>query len=306
MTQQTLTPRAWAELLLLSVIWGASFLSIRIALNEIGPFWVVAHRTFWAALVMWSVVALRRLPLPRGRSVWVGFLVMGLINNVLPFTLMAWGQLHIPTGLTSILNATTAIWAVILAALVFADERLTLRKALGVTTGFAGAAVAIGLATLARFDITSLAQLAVLAGTLCYALATIWARIRLRGVRAEVAAAGTLAMSAAMSVPLALLFEGPPDLSLAPQTIAAIAYYACVSTAFAYVLYYRVLGMAGSGNVALCTLLIPPTAIVLGAVVLGEDLAPRAYAGFVLLAGGLLILNGFLLPRPRVTPPSSP
>ncbi|MEO0633446.1 MAG: EamA family transporter, partial [Pseudomonadota bacterium] len=108
-TQKTLSSRAWAELVLLGTIWGGSFLSIRIALDEVGPLTSVAHRTFWAMLVLWGVVAVLRLPVPRDPRIWAAFLVMGMLNNVIPFSLMAWGQLHVETGLTSILNATTAI-----------------------------------------------------------------------------------------------------------------------------------------------------------------------------------------------------
>lgn len=292
MTQKSLTPRAWAELVLLSAIWGASFLSIRVALDEIGPLTVVFHRVGWAALVLWAVIALRRLPVPRDPRVWGAFAVMGLLNNVIPFGLMAWGQLHIPTGLTSILNAATAIWGVIVAALLFADERLTARRATGVALGFAGVVTAVGWGALATLDVRSLAQLAVIGGTLSYALAGAWARLRLGGLRAEVAAAGMLTASTAMALPLAWVAEGPPRLDLAPVTWAAIAYYALAATALAYLLYYRVLASAGSGNLLLCTLLIPPVAIVLGALVLEETLRPAAYAGFAVLALGLLVLNG--------------
>lgn len=292
MTQKSLTPRAWAELVLLSAIWGASFLSIRVALDEIGPLTVVFHRVGWAALVLWAVIALRRLPVPRDPRVWGAFAVMGLLNNVIPFGLMAWGQLHIPTGLTSILNAATAIWGVIVAALLFADERLTARRATGVGLGFAGVVTAVGWGALATLDVRSLAQLAVIGGTLSYALAGAWARLRLGGLRAEVAAAGMLTASTAMALPLAWVAEGPPRLDLAPVTWAAIAYYALAATALAYLLYYRVLASAGSGNLLLCTLLIPPVAIVLGALVLEETLRPAAYAGFAVLALGLLVLNG--------------
>jgi drug/metabolite transporter (DMT)-like permease len=293
--QQSLTSRAWAELLLLSTIWGASFLSIRIALDEVPVLTVVAHRVFWAALALWLVVALRRLPLPRDPRIWGAFLVMGCLNNILPFTLMAWGQLHIETGLTSILNAATAIWGVLVAAAVFADERLTARKACGVALGFAGVATAIGLDTLATFDLRSLAQLAVIAGTISYALAGAWARVRLSGLSPAVAAAGMLTGSSVIMVPLAVLVDGPPAIPQGGDTILAIAYYALVATALAYLLYYRILRMAGSGNLLLCTLMIPPVAILLGALVRGETLHPGAFAGFGLLALGLLILDGRLL-----------
>ncbi|PJI91943.1 drug/metabolite transporter (DMT)-like permease [Yoonia maricola] len=292
--QKTVSPRAWVELMMLSLIWGASFLSIRIALNEIGPLTAVAHRTGWAMLILWAYVLARRLTVPKEPRVWAAFVVMGLLNNVIPFSLMAWGQLHIETGLTSILNAATAIFGVIAAAVFFADERLTPRKAAGVTLGFIGVSTAIGLAAFKDFDIRSLGQLAVIGGTISYALAGVWARKRLGHLKPQVAAAGMLTGASIMTLPVAWAFEGPITLSLQPQTWAAIAYYAIVATAIAYMLYYRVLAMAGSGNLMLCTLMVAPVAIVLGAFVLGEALPLRAYIGFATLALGLIVLDGRL------------
>ncbi|MFY0310768.1 DMT family transporter [Leisingera sp. D0M16] len=294
--QKTISPRAWAELILLGVIWGGSFLSIRIALDEIPVVTLVLHRCGWAALFLWAVVLLMRLPVPKEPRVWGAFLVMGLLNNVIPFGLMAWGQLHIETGLTSILNAATAIFGVIVAALVFADERLTARKALGVGLGFLGVATAIGLEQFASFDIRSTAQLAVLAGTVSYAFASAWARLKLSGLAPQVAAAGMLTGSTLCLVPAALLIDGAPVLALETGTWISVAYFSLIATAGAYLLYYRVLGLAGSGNLMLVTLIIPPVAILLGAWVLGEALKPQAYAGFALLAAGLVILNG----KPRL------
>lgn len=282
---------------LLALIWGGSFLAIRTALDEVGPFTSVLHRTFWAMLLLWIVVAVRREALPRDPRIWGAFLVMGLLNNAIPFTLMAWGQLHIATGLTSIFNAATAIFGVLVAALVFADERLSLRKAVGVGLGFAGVACAIGLDSLRQFDIRSVAQLAILAGALSYACAGAWARRHLRGVSPLVAAAGMLSGSTLLIAPMTLWVEGVPTLDLAPRTLAAIAYFAVISTALAYLLYYRVLAMAGAGNLLLVTLMIPPVAITLGALVRGEALHTGAYAGFALLALGLLVLDGRILRR---------
>ncbi len=292
--QKTISGRAWVELFLLALIWGASFLSIRIALNEVGPLTSVAHRTGWAMLLLWIYIALRRLPVPRNPHIWGAFLLMGLLNNVIPFSLMAWGQLHIETGLTSILNAATAIFGILAAALFLSDERLTLRKAIGVTLGFVGVATAIGLSALTEFNIRSLGQLAVIGGTISYALAGVWARKTLGGLSPQVAAAGMLTGSSLITLPLAWIVEGPISLSLQPQTWAAIGYYAAIATALAYLLYYRVLNMAGSGNLMLCTLLVAPIAIILGAVVLGEELPLQAFTGFGLLALGLIIIDGRL------------
>ena len=153
-------------------------------------------------------------------------------------------------------------------------------------------ATAIGLEHLLAFDLRSLAQLAIIAGTISYAFAGIWARKRLTGLAPEVAAAGMLTGSTLIMLPAAWIIEGPITLALQTQTWLAIGYYVVIATALAYLLYYRILALAGSGNLMLVTLLVPPIAIVLGAVVLGETLHPRAYLGFGVLALGLVILDG--------------
>lgn len=280
---------------LLALIWGASFLSIKVGLEELPFLTLVTHRVIWACLILWAYVLIRRLPVPGGWRIWGAFLVMGLLNNAIPFALMAWGQQFIETGLTSIFNAGTAIFGVLVAALLFSDERLTLRKAIGVLVAFFGVAVAIGLDSFRDFDIRSLAQLAVIGGTISYAFASAWARTTLMGLAPPVAAAGMLTGGTVILLPAALIIDGAPSLPSLPQTYIAVGYFAVFGTAFAYLLYYRVLAMVGTGNAMLVTLLIPPVAIVLGAVVLGERLSPQAFAGFALLALGLLILDGRVL-----------
>ena len=289
--QKSLSGRAWAEMLVLALIWGGSFLSIRIALDEISPLMSVAHRVTWAMLVLWVVVAVMRIPLPRNPRIWFAFLVIGLLNNVIPFVLMAWGQLHIESGLTSILNAFTAVVGVVMAALFFSDERLTPRKIIGVVLGFFGVSVAIGLENFKNFDLRSLAQLAVIGGTVAYAVAGVWARKNLVGMPPQLAAAGMLTGATVIMLPLVYFVEGLPTFDLQPRTLVAIGYYAVIATAAAYLLYYRVLAMAGSGNLMLVTLLVAPIAITLGAVVLGEKLSANAFVGFVILAVGLIILD---------------
>ena len=292
--QKTMSPRAWAELALLSLIWGAVFLNVRVALEEIGPLSVVAHRVGWACLLLWAIVLMRRLPVPLSGPVLIGFAGMGLLNNAIPFTLQAWGQLHIESGLTAILNAGTAVWGVLCAALFLADERLTLPRIVGVSLGFLGVATAIGLSNLANLDLRSLGQLAVVASTISYAFAGVWARTMLQGLHPLVQAAGMLTSSTLIMIPLAWTVEGPLTLSMAAPTWGAIGYLTIVATAGAYVLYYRVLAMAGSGNLMLCTLLIAPIAIILGAIAFGEALPARAFWGFGILAVGLVILSGRL------------
>ncbi|MBO9445255.1 DMT family transporter [Ruegeria sp. R14_0] len=289
--QKHLSSRAWAELFLLGVIWGASFISIRVALDTIPVMTSVLHRVFWAMLALWLVVWVKRLGVPRSPRTWGAFLVMGLLNNAVPFSLMAWGQLYIETGLTSILNAATAVFGVLIAAIFFKDERLTPARGFGVGLGFLGVAIAIGLKNFTTFNLQSAAQLAILAGTVSYALASAWARAKLSDLSPIVAAAGMLTASTLLMLPITLMIDGVPTLNLPAITWAAIAYYSLFATAGAYLLYYRVLAMAGAGNLMLVTLIIPPVAIVLGAVLRNEALPPQAFLGFAVLAIGLVILN---------------
>ena len=259
----------------------------------------VAWRVAPAALVLLAWLQLRGLPLPRGWRIWGALLGMGVLNNAIPFTLMAWGQLHIETGLTSILNAGTAVFGVLAAALLLPDERLTIRRTVGVALGFLGVATAIGLRNLLDLDLRAVAQLAVVVGTLSYALAGVWARRTLAALDPQVQAAGMLVGSSAVMIPIALLVDGwqPPR---SADAALAVGYYAIVATALAYLLYFRVLRAAGSGNTMLCTLLIAPVAIVLGVVARDETLAPSTYLGFAVLALGLAILDGRPLRALRV------
>lgn len=298
MTQNlALTPRAWAGILALSLIWGFSFLAMRIALDEIGPFNVVAHRVTWAMLALWTYVFARRMPIPRGAGIWGAFFVMGLLNNAIPFGLIAWGQQHIETGLASILNASTAVWGVFVAAMMLPDEALTPRKVIGTIVGFLGVALAIGLSAFRDLDLRSAGQLAIITSSLSYAFAGVWARKKLRGLRPEVAAAGMLTGSTLIMLPMAFWVEGTFALELSLRAWTAVLYVSLVASALAYLLYYQVLPIAGSANVMLCTLLLVPVAIIAGALVLGEALAPQAYWGFALLACGLIILDGRLWSR---------
>jgi drug/metabolite transporter (DMT)-like permease len=300
--QQQMTPRAWALLLLLALIWGGSFLSNRAALAEVGVLTTVAFRVAGASLALWAYIWARGLSVPRDARYLGLFLTMGFLNNVIPFTLIVWGQTRVESGLASILNAATAIFTVLLTALLFPDERMTARKAIGVGLGFLGVALAMGLTHLGALDPRSLGQLAILGAALSYAAAAAFARVAVRGLRPEVSAAGMLTGASVVMVPLALFIEGPPSLAYAPATWAALAYLAFAASALAYLLYYAVLQAAGAGNLSLVTLLIPPIAIVLGAAVYGEALHVTAYLGFGLLALGLLILDGRIggKARPRV------
>ena len=289
MTQARLSPRSWGLLFLLALIWGGSFTANHAALTTLPVTSAVAARVGLAAVVLWAWVALARLPVPHGRRFWGDAAVLGLLNNLLPFSLILWGQTRIPSGLAGILNASTALWAVLIAALVFPDERLTRARLAGLCLGLIGVVVTIGPETLTHFDPTSAGQIAILGAGLSYGLAGAYARARLKGIRPEVSAAAMLTVSALTLLPLALWQNGWPRFD-ATSALGAL-YLALIASALAYRLFYTILAEAGAGNLGLVTLLIAPVAVILGALFYGETLPPQAFAGLALISAGLWVMN---------------
>jgi drug/metabolite transporter (DMT)-like permease len=298
MKQQTVSLAAWITLFALATLWGGSFLAFALILREVPVLTIVAHRVLWAALFLWGLVLFMGIQRPNLRQ-WGTLLVMGFLNNVIPFSLIIWGQTQIDSGLASILNGTTAIFTFVLAALFFADERLTKRKSLGVLVAFLGVCVIIGIDALQNFNIQSLAQMAVIGACLSYAFAAVWGRAKIKGLHPIMAATGMLTGACTIIIPMALWVDGVPETSLNLTTLASIAFLAIPSTAIAYLLYYRALRLAGSANLSLVTLLVPPMAVFWGWLVLGERLAPSAYAGFALIALGMMVIDGRLISRKR-------
>lgn len=290
--QKTLSLAAWVSLISLALIWGASFLCFALGLRELNVYTLVAQRVFWGGLVLWAVVFAMRIPLPKSLKTWGALLIMGALNNAIPFSLIAWGQTHIESGLASIINGSTAIFGILIAAMVFTDERLTPSKISGVIIAFFGVSITIGWEAIQSFDIRSLAQLSLLAASLSYGCAAPWGRHALRGLHPIMAATGMLTGASLIMVPLALFIDGPPRFDLMPSTIAAMAFLAIPATSIAYLLYYRALNLAGSGNLSLVTLMVPPTAVFWGAVILDETLPASAYLGFAVIALGMIILDG--------------
>lgn len=289
--QRHLTLKGWALLLLLALIWGGSFTANHAALAQMPVATVVAFRVTGAALVLWAYIALARLPVPKTWAFARNALVLGVFNNVVPFSLIVWGQTHIASGLAGILNAATALFSVLLAAAVFPDERLGSRRLIGVILGLAGVAVVIGPDALRHFDLTSLGQLAILGAGLSYAGAAAFGRQALRGIRPEVGAAAMLTASSLIMLPTAIALGGIPPLPQG-QTFAALLYLALIASALAYRLFYTILQQAGAGNLGLVTLLITPFAILFGALLFDETLPPQAFAGVALLTLGMVVLDG--------------
>ncbi|HEY0626778.1 MAG TPA: DMT family transporter [Allosphingosinicella sp.] len=289
--------RDWATLILLSIIWGGSFFFIEVAVGSVKPITLVLIRVSLAALALWLFLLARRQALALPNGAVSAFLILALLNNVLPFILFAWGQTQIASGLASILNATTPIWGVVVAHIFTKDERMTPAKVAGVLLGFGGVAVMIGADFLREIGTEVWAQIACLIATLCYALAGVFGRrFKAMGVPPVMVATGQLTAAALVTLPLVLLFEQPWQ-STAPtgEAWASLVALALVCTAFAYILFFRLIASAGATNSLLVTFLIPITAILLGSAMLGEVLETRHFIGMALIGLGLAAIDGRLV-----------
>lgn len=292
MHQHTMGRREWALLITLSLLWGGSFFFSKVALAELRPFSIVLGRVGLAALALNLLVLATGQRMPGDAWLWGKFLAMGALNNLIPFSLIFWGQTQIGSGLAAILNATTPLWAVLLAHTLTADERLTPRRLVGVLCGLAGAIIMIGPDALRGVGLHVLAQLAVLGAALSYALAGIFGK-RFAGLPPLIIATGQVSSTTALVLPLALFIDQPwrqppPQ----PITWGALAGLALLSTALAYIIYFRLLATAGATNLLLVTFLIPVSALALGTGILGERLAGRQLLGMALIGLGLAAIDG--------------
>ncbi len=294
--------RAWIYLLLLSSFWGASFYFIEVGLEHLTPVWLVSLRLITGAVCLYVWLRLSAVSLPADRVFWRDCLVMGVMNNLAPFCLIAWGQLSVTGGMASILNANTAFIGVLLSALFLKTEPLRLNRLAGVFIGVTGVAVAIGVNPLSGETGSVWGQLAIVLATVFYALAGVWGRIKLSAYQPVQGACGMLVCSALLSVPLALVLSGQPSFSLfeAGQLgtlVVLVLGIGVLGTAMAYPLYFKVLELAGASNLLLVTIIVPVFALSLDALLLGQLVGWSALAGFGLVAFGLSVMDGRLYSR---------
>lgn len=286
-----MTSMEWAMLLALATVWGGSFFFNGIALRELPVFTVVVSRVTLAAMILVALVRLRGDRMPRDRDIWAAFFGMGLLNNVIPFSLIVWGQQHVGASVASILNASTPLF---LAHFLTSDERMTRAKFFGVLIGFAGVWVMIDADALQELGVDVVAQLMCLAGAVSYAFAGLYGRrFRALGISPMNTAAGQIVASSLMLLPIMMVLDRPwtrPPPS--PEAIGALIGVAAISTALAYILYFRILATAGATNLLLVTFLIPVSAILLATLFLDEVLLGRHVAGMALIGAGLAAIDG--------------
>jgi drug/metabolite transporter (DMT)-like permease len=305
MIRTVMNGKDWLTLLALALIWGSAFFFIGVAVRHVSPLTYVWLRLTIAAAGMWIFLTVKGSTVQLPRQVWGSMLVLALLNNAIPFALFGWGQTHIASGLASILNATTPIWGVVVAHFLTHDERMSPRKIAGVLLGFGGVAMMIGPTLLTSLGANALAQLACVTAALLYALAAVWARrFRRMGISPMSVTTGQLTMGALVMLPVSMIVDHPWQHAFPPlSALAAIAALALLCSAFAYVLYFRLIDSAGATNALLVTLLVPPVAILLGWLFLSEHLAAQDFLGLALIALGLAAIDGRLLSLLRARRP---
>ncbi len=286
----------WLLLAVLAVMWGAAYPLVSVALQELPPLTVVLGRLGIAALVLAAVARWMGLAWPRGLAGWMPFAVMGLLNNVIPFAAIAYGQLGIPSGLASVIVATTPLWTVLMSRLLLPGERIDGLQLAGILLGVAGVGVLFGPELTAGRASTIWGMAMVLLAAISYGLSGVWGA-RLRGAPPITSSCCQLISSSAIMAVLVAFVDQPWRLGVpGVQTIFSVLFLAVIATALAYIVFYRILTVSGGTNVMLVTLMMPPIAIGLGIVLLGEELSARHVAGALVIGCALVTIDG-RLPR---------
>jgi drug/metabolite transporter (DMT)-like permease len=299
----SMRPIEWILLGLLSIIWGCSFFFIAVALRGFHPFTLVFIRVAVAAPVLLIVVRMSGVRFRSGLKVWIGYLILGALNNAIPFSLIAWGETRISSGSAAIFNATTPIFAGIIAHFFTTDEKLSVRNLIGMLVGFLGVYLMMSPELTGGLSWRGFGQAAVLGAALMYAIAGIYAK-RFKADPPLVTAAGMLVASSLLMFPLALAIDSPWLARPPLAAVGAVVALAVVGTALAYVLFFRVLAAAGAVNVLLVTFLVPIGAVILGATILKEVIRWEELAGMGLIFLGLIAIDGriFAVLHRRVAP----
>ena len=292
--QSRMTIGEWGLLVVLSVLWGGSFFFTKVIVQQVPPFTLVLVRFALATGVLGAYLKTQGMPVPQAAAAWAAFAGMGALNNLIPVALIAWSQKTIPSGLSSVLIATTPVFSILVGHCVTTDDRMSANKAVGVALGIAGVAALIGIDTLDGSLRTVPGILGCLGAALSYGFANVFGRrFKRLGIAPTVGAFGQLAATAIMVAPAALVFDRPWLLPPPSAVVwAAMIGLVLLSTALAYVIFFRLLASAGTTNISLVTLLIPVSAILLGTLVLGERLSALQCAGMAMIGLGLVAIDG--------------
>jgi len=279
------------QLLILGVLWGSSYLFIKVAVDGVDPFTLVTGRLAIGTLFLYTMMRARGLQLSRDRRLWAHILVMSVVGIIIPQILIAWSEQHVTSSVASILNATTPFFTLIFAAAVFSTERFTTGKLTGLIVGFAGIAVLTGSGILKVASSSAQGEIALLLSSFGYGIAFAYARRFLKG-EPLVLASGQMLLSAVLLVPGMLIFGHPLEMHLNASRLICWILLGTLSSGVAYILYYKLIAEIGATSASFGTYLIPIVGIFWGWLLLGESVGPRTILGVVMILAGLLIATG--------------
>ncbi|HMK08261.1 MAG TPA: DMT family transporter [Anaerolineales bacterium] len=291
-------PRDWVLFWSLGLIWGSSFLWIKIALQGIGPFGLVAWRLLIGVAGLAVVVAVRRPAFPRQRRIYGMLALLGLTNTALPFLLISWGEQSIDSAVASILNGTVPLFAMVIAHFALQDDRMTRSRVVGLILGFLGVVVLMsGELTPGGFARGGLGQLAVLLAAILYAFSGVFARKNLHGLSPVVQAFVPLIVADAFIWTGAIVAEAPVLTPSIPLAWFALLWLGLLGSCVAYLLYFSLLHSVGPTRATMVTYVFPVVGLVLGIIFLHEPLTLNLLIGAAMVVAGILVVNGAALLR---------
>ena len=282
----------WLMIVCLGGLWGSSFFFIELLLEMLSPFLIVYLRVALAAILLLFILLIKQVKVTLNVILIFDLFIMAMLNNVLPFLLIAYGQQSVTGGLASILNANTSLLTILIAPLLIPSEKLSFNRVSGAIIGIFGVIIAVGYENIFQIYENNLGKYLILLATLSYALASVWAKLRLDGVPALISATGMLTGSAIILTPFAFLYNFDELTNLSLSAFSMSALFAILCSVLAYIIYFKILESAGASNLLVCTVIIPPSAILLNLLFLNQAVSQSEMIGLLIIVVGLIVLDG--------------
>ena len=287
----------WLLVLSLGLFWGSSFFFVEVLLKYLSPFIIVYLRVCIASIFLILFIYIKGVKFQFTFNNFFNLSIMSILNNIFPFLLITFGQQSTSGGLASILNANTSFIAIILASLFLPLERLSLNRIVGVSIGILGIVIAVGYQNIFQLKNDDLGKYLIIIATISYGFAGVWGKLRLNNLSPIIAATGMLTISTIILTPYAITNHLVEIYSLNFYIFKYAFIFAIICSVFAYFLYFKILESAGTGNLLICTIIIPPSSIFLNAFFLDQNITTNEYLGLIVIILGLIILDGRLFKK---------
>ena len=285
----------WLLVITLGITWGSSFLFVEILLNNINPWMIVFLRVSIASIILISFCVYKNINLNLKLNDYYNISVMSLLNNVIPFLLIVYGQKTTTGGLASIINSSTAFFSIILASILISEEKLNFSRIIGVIIGVVGVIITIGYDNLIELNEEGIGPYYILLATISYSFAGIWAKVKMKNISSLLSATGMTSISAILLFPIVIIYHQEQFYLIDQMVFKNAMLYALCCSVFAYLIYFKILETTGAGNLLICTIIVPVSALILNYVVLGEQILSKEIFGIIIISIGLIILDGRIL-----------